>query len=106
MPDRIPPERRELHALEVKLARGGSAVLLALASTLHRRGVEVTEATFGFGASHDRRFAVRFWATRRQTATITASIRNLIDVLDVQLDRSDEPTCASRPRVLAKLSRS
>jgi hypothetical protein len=75
----------EPHRVDVRLAQSDRSTLLALASTLHRRGVEVLAAELSTARATHPAFTVTFLGTRAQAATVTASLNNLVDVLDARL---------------------
>lgn len=67
------------------LADGDRADLLAMASVLHRRGVDVVEAEMS-RPSHGRRvFSSTFRAERHHAETVLKTFENLIDVVDASL---------------------
>ncbi|MDI6912377.1 hypothetical protein [Nocardioides sp.] len=66
------------------------AVLLSLASVLHRRRIPVRQVELTPPAYGRRVFTATFTATDRQAATLEASLRNLIEVDDVVLVEAAE----------------
>jgi hypothetical protein len=75
-----------LFAVTVALAADGScADLLAMASVLHRRAVDVLEAELGRPAHGRRVFSATFAATPQQAATVLRTFENRVDVVDASL---------------------
>lgn len=66
-------------------ADGARASLMALASVLHRRGIDVVEAEFTRRTHNRRVFTATFAAEQRRATTVLRSYENLIDVLDASL---------------------
>lgn len=84
-------QSRASHHVRAYLARLDTATLLALVSTLHRRGVEVIDAQLGSDRQAQPFFTVTFLATSSQARTLTASLSNRIDVLDAELVPAPRP---------------
>ncbi len=61
------------------------STLLALASVLHRRGVDVLDARLTAPVAGSRAFEATILATARQAATVEATLRGLVPVTDVHL---------------------
>lgn len=89
--DASPSQPCEQHRLEVRLATYDRSTLLSLVSILHRRAVDIVSATLDT-ASGAPVFTVVFEAPQARAATVTASMNNLVDVLDAQL--SSPARCA------------
>lgn len=90
-----------LFVVTVALVSDGSrANLFAMASVLHRRGVEVVEADLT-RPSHGRRvFSATFSAEPRRADTVLKSYENLVDVLDASLfEAFDKRTLHVEPLV-------
>ncbi len=67
------------------VADGDRADLLAMASVLHRRGVEVVEADMS-RPSHGRRvFSSTFRAERHHAETVLRTFESVVDVVDASL---------------------
>src|SRR3954471_14487719 len=66
-------------------ATGERAGLLAMASTLHRRGVVVVEADLSKPLHGRRVFSATFAAEPAMAVTVLHSFENLIDVVDASL---------------------
>lgn len=66
-------------------ADGARSDLLALATVLHQRAVDVIEADFSRPAHGRRVFSATFHATSQQARTLHKSFENLIDVIDAAL---------------------
>jgi hypothetical protein len=73
------------YSVVVALAGGDSSALLSLVSTLHRRRVDVLDAELTRPDAGRRVFAATFLATSRQARTVEASLRNLVDTVDVEM---------------------
>ncbi|WP_116951906.1 hypothetical protein [Jiangella endophytica] len=69
--------------MSVVLVGSDRAALLALVSTLHRRGVDVLEADLSRPAGGRRVFNATIAATPRQASSVEASLGQLIDVVEV-----------------------
>lgn len=78
------------HRVRVRLAQSDRSTLLALVSTLHRRGVEVVAAEFGTVPGDTQAFAVTFLATHARAMTVAASLGSLVDVLNADLAHPEE----------------
>lgn len=75
-----------LFVVTVALVPGGArADLLAMASALHRRGVEVIEAELSRPGRDRRVFSATFRSTDRQAETVLRSLEGLVDVVDATL---------------------
>jgi hypothetical protein len=80
-------------AINVELAADRSADLLAMASVLHRRGVDVLEAQLSRPVGGRRVFTASFVApSARQANTVARTFEGRVDVLEVHLlaDLSDQ----------------
>ncbi len=73
------------HRVDVRLARHDRSTLLALVAVLHRRGVAVVAAELSPADDALPAFTATFVATERRAATVTASLRGLVDVQDVTI---------------------
>lgn len=73
------------YRLRVSLAETDRSTLLSLVAALHRRGVDVRTAALVRATDGSAEFTADFAATFRQAATVAASLRNLIAVLDAEL---------------------
>lgn len=67
------------------LAAGDRGDLLALASVLHRRRVEVVEAELARPAHGRRVFSATFIAEPERAATVLRTYEGLVDVIDASL---------------------
>lgn len=74
-----------LYCIQVTLAHSDRSTLLSLVSTLHRRGVNVLAAELSTPDKRRGTFAAQFAATPRQASTAASSLRNLVDVLTVEV---------------------
>ena len=79
-------------------AAGPRSDLLAMASVLHRRGVEVVEAELAREAHERRVFSATFRATPRAAATVLRSFENLVDVVDAALFEALDARSSTHPR--------
>ncbi|WP_340537922.1 hypothetical protein [Nocardioides sp. GXZ039] len=73
-----------VHQVRVALTHNDRSTLLALASALHRRGVEVVAAELVPGADAPT-FSATFLGTSAQADTVRLSLEGLIDVLTAEL---------------------
>jgi acetolactate synthase regulatory subunit len=73
------------YSVAVALSGQDAATLLRLVTVLHRRGVHVVEAELGQPTQRRAAFTATFLATARQALVVAASLRNLIEVLGVEL---------------------
>lgn len=80
----------EAHRVRVCLAHRDQSTFLSLVSTLHRRDVTVIEAQL-FAPGADPGFIATFLASPEKARTVTASLSNLIHVLDADLVNPNEP---------------
>lgn len=62
-----------------------SSALLSLVSMFHRRRVELLDAELTRPTAERRVFTATFQATWRQARTVEESLRNLVDVIGVEL---------------------
>lgn len=69
--------------------------LLVIASALHRRGVDVTEAELRRPRDGVRRFDVTFRATPSRAEAVLRTVENLVDVLEAALWNHHEVRTAS-----------
>ena len=76
------------YALAVAVAGTDRSALLRIAATLHRRGVDVLEAGFDRPGADRQAFAATFEASAEQARLVADSLRNLVDVVGVQLCES------------------
>lgn len=72
-------------SVAVDLTGRNSSALLSLVSTLHRRGVDVLSAELTRPTADRRTFTATFHATERQARAVEASLRNLVDVVGVEM---------------------
>jgi hypothetical protein len=91
----------ELRTYSVAVALTGrdSSALLSLVSTLHRRGVDVLDAELTRPFANSRAFTATFHATLRQARIVEASLRNLIDVVGVEMCEPADLTLTRRRAV-------
>lgn len=85
------------YSVAVTLAGSDGSALLSVVSTLHRRGVDVLNVELTRPTAGRRAFTATFHATWRQAGTTEASLRNLVDVVGVEMreaanDRGDSPS--------------
>ncbi|WP_033330874.1 hypothetical protein [Actinomadura welshii] len=73
------------YSVAVALTGNDTSAFLRVVATLHRRGVPVTEAALTRPTSDRRTFAATFVATERQAQVVAASLRRLVDVVDVDV---------------------
>jgi acetolactate synthase regulatory subunit len=73
------------YSVAVALIARDSSTLLSLVSTLHRRGVDVLSAELTRPTAGRRAFTATFHASWRQARTVEASLRNLVDVVGVEM---------------------
>lgn len=86
---------RRLYVVNASVAAGDdSAVLLSLASVLHRRGVHPHSVELSRAVRGRRTFTAAFSATSRQAATLRASLDNLVHVCQVALEEAAGDTPA------------
>lgn len=72
-------------SVTVDLTGRNRSALLSLVSTLHRRSVDVLSAELTRATNDGRAFTATFHATSRQARTLEASLRNLVDVVGVEM---------------------
>ena len=78
------------HTVLVRMAQSDRSTFLALVSTLHRRGVEVVAAQLETTRDFNVQFTATFLASRERAATVTATLRNLVDVFAADLEEPAE----------------
>jgi hypothetical protein len=71
----------------VSVDGGDHSTLLALASALHRRGVDVLSAQLSWPIAGRRSFEATIRATPRAARTVEGTLRNLIRVTHVSMAR-------------------
>ena len=75
-----------LFGIEVSLDVGtGESPLLSAASVLHRRGIDVIEASLVMRSTRRFRFTATFRCDAAQARTVLRTFENRIDTLDVML---------------------
>ena len=73
-------DRETTYSVVVELSGDDRSILLALASALHRRGVDVVDARLAMSGEDHRRFEATIVATARQAGTVEATLMNLVHV--------------------------
>lgn len=91
-----------LFAITVALDPEGSrSDLLAFASVLHRRGVDVLEAELTRPSNGRRVFHATFKATPAHATTVLRTFENLVDVLDAVLFEAFDARLPDGPNLSA-----
>lgn len=74
-----------LWSVAVVVHGGDRSTLLALASALHRRAVDVLDARLTMPSAGTRTFEATISGTPRQAATVEATLCALVDVTEVRV---------------------
>lgn len=84
-------EEPSLFSVAVALHSRDRSTLLALASVLHRRAVDVLDAQLTWVTEDTRAFEATISGTARQAATVERTMRNLVFVTDVHVASVEPP---------------
>lgn len=83
------------YSVAVTVAGGDGSALLRLVATLHRRGVELLRAELDRPGADRQHFAATFTASPQKARLVAVSLRNLVDVVGVQLSEAGGPVSIS-----------